>query len=151
MKIYEQAASLFWLLVAAFVLFESMRMGVGTARAPGMGFMPFYGAAILGILSLAQFAVTLVPSEGGWSRPPFSRATWLRVVPALLALLVYALVLPKTGLVVSTFVLMLILFWLAEPARKWAALLAAFLTTLVSYLVLQVLLDSQFPKGPWGF
>ena len=52
MKAYDQTSGFFWLLLSICVCLESLRLGIGTLRNPGMGFMSFWASVILGVLSL---------------------------------------------------------------------------------------------------
>ena len=62
MKRNDQRSSLFWLLLSIAIVIESLRLGIGTPRNPGMGFMSF-GFASWSKLSPAYHS----------SQRPFSR------------------------------------------------------------------------------
>ena len=67
MKTLDLASSLFWLFVSIAVFVESLRLGIGTLRSPGMGFMTFAASGILGILSLTR--VRTLKQRGNFHNP----------------------------------------------------------------------------------
>jgi len=83
----------------------------------------------------------------------FSGMLWQRVAVVVIALVVYSVVMPLIGYLISTFCLMTLLLWILEPARKrwflWP-LITSSLTTGLSYYVFSVLLNCQFPAGLFG-
>jgi hypothetical protein len=151
MKTLDRTSSLFWLLVSILVFAESLRIGTGTVQNPGMGFMTFGASGILGILSLVLFLQACFRKEDGRHKPLFAGTQWQRVLFVLLALTVYARVMPALGYLISTFLLMSLLFWLLERGRMGFVLLYALLATLFTHLVFSKWLNCQFPHGLFGF
>ena len=151
MKTLDRTSSLFWLLVSILVFAESLRIGIGTVENPGMGFMTFGASGILGILSLALFLQASLRKEDGRQKPLFAGTLWRRVVFVLLALTVYARAMPVLGYLMSTFLLMSLLFWVLEKGRIGFVLLYALLATLFTHLVFSKWLNCQFPQGVFGF
>jgi hypothetical protein len=151
MKTLDQTSSLFWLLVSISVFAESIRIGVGTVQNPGMGFMTFGASGILGVLSLVLFFQASLPKEDVPHKPLFAGRMWRRVLFVLLALTIYARVMPILGYLISTFLLMSLLFWVLERKRIGFVLLYALLTTLFTHLVFSKWLNCQFPHGLFGF
>ena len=151
MKTLDQTSSLFWLLVSISVFAESIRIGVGTVQNPGMGFMTFGASGILGVLSLVLFFQASIPKEDVPHKPLFAGRMWRRVLFVLLALTIYARVMPILGYLISSFLLMSLLFWVLERKRIGFVLLYALLTTLFTHLVFSKWLNCQFPHGLFGF
>jgi len=151
MKTLDQTSSLFWLLVSISVFAESIHIGVGTVQNPGMGFMTFGASGILGVLSLVLFFQASLPKEDVPHKPLFAGRMWRRVLFVLLALTIYARVMPILGYLISTFLLMSLLFWVLERKRIGFVLLYALLTTLFTHLVFSKWLNCQFPHGLFGF
>jgi putative tricarboxylic transport membrane protein len=151
MKTLDQTSSLFWLLVSILVFAESIRIGVGTVQNPGMGFMTCGASGILGVLSLVLFFQASLPKEDVPHKPLFAGRMWRRVLFVLLALTIYARVMPILGYLISTFLLMSLLFWVLERKRIGFVLLYALLTTLFTHLVFSKWLNCQFPHGLFGF
>ena len=151
MKTLDQTSSLFWLLVSILVFAESIRIGVGTVQNPGMGFMTFGASGILGVLSLVLFFQASLPKEDVPHKPLFAGRMWRRVLFVLLALTIYARVMPILGYLISTFLLMSLLFWILERRRIGFVLLYALVATFSTHLVFSKWLNCQFPHGLFGF
>jgi hypothetical protein len=151
MKTLDRTSSLFWLLVSILVFAESLRIGIGTVQNPGMGFMTFGASGILGILSLVLFFQTSLRKEDVPHKPLFAPTLWRRVLFVLLALAIYARVMPILGYLISTFILMSFLFWVLEKGRIGYVLLGSLLATVFTHLVFSKWLNCQFPHGLFGF
>ena len=151
MKSLDQTSSLFWLLVSVLVFVEAIRLGVGSVHSPDMGFMTFGASGILGILSLYQFIRASLRKGDEHARAPFAGTFWKRVVFVILALVVYARVMPLLGYLISTFLLMMTLYGLLERKKIWLVFTASFVTTLFTYVVFSKWLSCQFPEGLFGF
>jgi hypothetical protein len=151
MKTLDQTSSLFWLLVSILVFVESIRIGIGTFHNPGMGFMTFGASAILGILSLILCVEASLRKEDMRHKPLFAGTMWRRILFVLLVLTVYARVMPVLGYLITTFLLMSLLFWVLERKKIWFVLLYALLATLFTHLVFSKWLNCQFPQGLLGF
>ena len=150
MRTYDQASSLFWLLLSIYVSLESLRMGIGSLREPGMGFMTFGTALLLGLFSLVLFVQAHWRKEASGIKSPSSGIFWGRVLFALVALVIYSAVMPTVGYLISTFILMGFLFWMLKKTSWWWALFSSFLTTLMTYYVFSKWLNCQFPDGFFG-
>ena len=94
-----------------------------------------------------------------WSSPKdvsfcraISRAAdfWARVAWVLLALFLYPVLLPVTGYLIATFVLIAFLLCVIVRSRPWVDLASALVITLISYVIFYRLLDVKFPKGMLG-
>ena len=151
MKTLDQTSSLFWLLVSILVFAESLRIGIGTFQNPGMGFMTLGASGILGILSLVLFLQAFLRKEHGRHKPLFAGTLWRRVLFVVLVLTVYARVMPILGYLITTFVLMTLLFGILEKKRMGCVSLYALGATLFTYLVFSKWLNCQFPQGLFGF
>jgi hypothetical protein len=151
MKTHDQGSSLFWLGISVYVCLESLRLGVGTLRNPGMGLMAFGGSILLGIFSLALFLQASIQKTASKVSAADAPTLWKRVILVLVALLIYAKVMPLAGYLVTTFLLMGFLFWIVKKQKIWWVLISSFLTAFVSYLVFSKWLNCQFPQGILGF
>ena len=151
MKTLDKTSSFFCLLVSIAVFVESIRLGVGTLRNPGRGLMTFGAAGILGILSLALFLQACLRNEAGERRAAFAGEFQKRILFVLIALALYAWVMPLLGYLISTFLLMSFLFWILERRRIPLVLASSIAATLITYLVFSKWLNCQFPDGLLGF
>lgn len=151
MKTHDQLSSLFWLGVAVYVCLESLRLGVGSLRNPGMGLMAFGGSILLGIFSLALFLQATIKKGVSKTSAANEPTLWRKVVMVLVALLIYAKVMDLAGYLITTFLLMGFLFRIVKKQKIWWVLISSFLTTFISYMVFSKWLNCQFPRGFFGF
>jgi putative tricarboxylic transport membrane protein len=136
-------SGLFFLGLSLFILRESFRVGLGTAREPGSGFIPLCTGLILFFLSLALI-------HHDWKVLSPSKKLPVRVVLALAALFAYSLALETLGFPLATFILVAVLFRIGEARRWWVIILMSLLATSVAYLVFHNLLNVYFPRGILG-
>ena len=151
MKAYDWISSAFWLVVSVAVFVESIRLGIGSLHNPGRGFMTIGASGILGILSLVLFVQASIRKEDVAREPLFAGALWERIVFVLIALGLYSIFMPTLGYLISTFILMTLLFWVLEKKKIGWVLVSSVLSTVLTYLVFSKWLNCQFPTGPLGF
>lgn len=151
MKVYDQTSSLFWLLVSISVFVESIRLGIGTLQNPGRGFLTFGASGILGILSLILFLRASLRKEEIKAAHFFAGPLWKRVLLVLIVLVVYSRFMPVLGYLISTFLLMIVLFWILERGKVVFVFISSILATIVTYFVFSKWLNCQFPDGLFGF
>ena len=151
MKLYDQTSSLFWLLVSIAVFVESIRLGIGNLHNPGRGFLTFGASGILGILALILFIQASLRKAELGRVPLFAGTMWKRIVFVLVVLWLYAWAMPTVGYLISTFALMLLLFWVLEKKKIGWVFVSSALSTLLTYVVFSKWLNCQFPDGFFGF
>jgi hypothetical protein len=139
-------ASVVLLVLGLAIAIGGLHYGWGSLDSPGAGFVPFLAGAAMAGFS----AITLLQSlVKGW-RPLgelWTGARWHRPLIATVCLVLYSVFLRDLGFLISTFILATYLYRMLEPAGWTETLLAAVLTTLGFYLVFQVWLEVQFPRG----
>jgi hypothetical protein len=150
-KAYDLISGGFWLLISIAVFIESIRLGIGNLHNPGRGFMTYGASGLLGILSLILFIQASIRRDKALREPLLAGKEWERIVFVLIALGLYSVFMPSLGYLISTFVLMTILFWVLEKKKIGWVFVSSILTTLVSYLVFSKWLNCQFPDGLFGF
>jgi hypothetical protein len=151
MKSYDQGSSLFWFGVSCYVCRESLQLGVGTLRNPGMGLMAFGGSILLGVFSLALFLQATTKKKTSNASPTEAPTLWHKVILVLVALLIYAKVMPLVGYLISTFLLMGFLFWIFKKGKIGWVVISSLLSTVLSYMIFSKWLNCQFPQGIFGF
>lgn len=152
MKKRDRTASLIWLLFAVYICIESLRLPLGSLRDPGPGFLPLVVGVILGVLSVVNFGQARAENSrspgGSW----YSQERWKRLVGVLVALFVYAGVLDLLGFLTSTFLLLIYLFRYGLEPRKWVwAIGGSAMASVSCYVVFDLWLQTQLPKGIFGF
>jgi putative tricarboxylic transport membrane protein len=150
MKAYDQGSSLFWLLLSIYVFVESVRLGVGSLHAPGMGLMPFGVSGLLGIISIILFLQTSFRKEVAKREAPFSGIFWKRVLFFIIIVSLYAIFLEDVGYLISTFLLLILLRLNVERPQAWRVLVFSFLVTGITYYVFSKWLKCPLPYGLFG-
>ena len=128
----------------------SLRYGFGSFEDPGPGFLPFFSGAVM-----AAFAAAILIRDlrKRWSplRDLWKGARWRLSAMVAVCVLLYTVFLRDLGFLISTFILMAYFFRVLETSAWKKSLFAALATTVGFYLVFQVWLQAQLPKGPLGF
>jgi len=140
-------ADIIWIVFSIIVLIQSWILDIGNLHSPGVGFLPFYAAALLGVCSI----ISLIHSCRGIGEPMKENLITKRAGLVLTILLIYAAVLTTIGFVLGTFLLLIILFRIVEPASWKIWLLGPFLTVAAAYILFVILLGNPLPKGFLGF
>ena len=149
MEISDRWGSSFWLIFSMLICIESYRLDIGSFHAPGTGFFPFWVGMVFGALSLLLLVFTFV-REG--KRAEISeKVRWRSIILVLASLFIYAVVLEKIGFVLSTLLFIGALLMIIERKKWHIVAIIALLSTLAFYIVFQVWLQSNLPKGILGF
>jgi hypothetical protein len=141
----EIGSGLFFFGLSLLIIVESLRMGTGTMKEPGPGFLSLCAGLILAVFSLV---LVIRGWKTGEDAPRVKHSR--RTVIALFSLFVYSLIMETIGFAVATFLLVAVLFHLAERRPWWVLLGMSVLVTVVAYVVFGVMLKVYFPVGVFG-
>ena len=138
----DTVGGLFWIGVGLFFALYGLKLRLGVLRNPGPGFLPLIMALIMIFLALIVLAKGIVRPEG-----PLKKLSWKRHTLAIASVFFYGLLLEAIGFLLSTFVLMFILFGLlVEGDNRWRRVsLYAGAGACASWLVFSVALKIPFP------
>jgi len=147
----DQLSGAVWFGLGLAVCLGSLQYKLGTPAAPGTGFMPFLtGLAICFFSGIGLIQATLRKRRGeGWS-PVLQGVFWKNAMIILVSLLAYALLLFPLGFVVTTTLFIAFLLRAIVPQRWSVVIACSILTAAASYLIFEVWLKAQLPKGPLG-
>jgi putative tricarboxylic transport membrane protein len=147
----DQLSSTVWLILGLAVCLGSLQYKLGTPASPGTGFMPFLaGAAICFFSGIGLIHSTLRRRQGeGWT-PVLQGVFWKNALIILISLLAYALLLVPLGFVITTTIFIAFLLRAIVPQRWSVVIACSILTAAISYLIFEVWLKAQLPKGPLG-
>jgi hypothetical protein len=122
---------------------------LGSASAPGSGFIFFWSGLIMACLSLAVFTNSLrgVVEE----RQEIVGTNWSKLSLVLVGLVLYGLLLERLGFIGTTFVLLILLLRIGERTRWSLVLAVASLTALSTFVLFDLWLGIKLPKGTFGF
>jgi putative tricarboxylic transport membrane protein len=152
MKHRDLWGSLFWLIASIFVCIEAIKMGVGSFRAPGPGFLPFWSGLFVGCLAIVLLARSLrKEKEGKGIGHLWQGMMWGKVVLVAVSLFIYGIILPRLGFLVTTFGLMTLLFSSGARSRVWVPAASAGVAVVASYIAFSYWLGVPLPKGIFGF
>ena len=147
--LHDRTSSVFFLIVSVIVFVGSIQLGLGSTRQPGPGFITFGASGLMGILSLIGTARTFVKKKES-EETLFKGTLWWRVVLSGLAILAFALIMPDLGYLITTFLLMLFLYFMIHEQKWYWVIISSLLSSLGSYYLFSKLLNCQFPDGLFG-
>jgi putative tricarboxylic transport membrane protein len=147
----DQLSGAVWFGLGLAVCLGSLQYKLGTPAAPGTGFMPFLtGLAICFFSGIGLIHATLRKRRGeGWS-PVLQGVFWKNAMIILVSLLAYALLLFPLGFVITTTLFIAFLLRAIVPQRWSVVIVCSILTAAASYLIFEVWLKAQLPRGPLG-
>jgi putative tricarboxylic transport membrane protein len=144
----ERISSLILLLLAVFILVESRRYSLGTIGYPGPGFLPMLLGIAIGLMALALFIVSRTRTPSRKSSWP-DREGFIKVGAIFAGVLLFAFFIDVSGYLLNTFLLFVLLL---RPVgrQSWSlTLLVSFVGVLASYLLFDLWLKVQLPRGVW--
>lgn len=137
-------AGIFFLSISLIIVYESIRVELGTFLSPGSGFLSFGIGIVLFGLSV------LLISKNLRFRSPIKKSpkpTSIRVIFAVISLFIYSLILEHLGFLMPTFFLVMILFQLGQRRNWWLTIGISLVVTFLAYFIFGSLLHVYFPKG----
>ncbi len=142
----------FWLIFSVFVSCESYKLGLGTLHQPGPGFLFFWTGVVVGILSVT-IIIRSVRKESPDHAEKDSLGKWnlKKIILVLASLFLYTLFMESAGYLLVTLLLFLFLLGVVEKKGWRFAALVSVIVSIASYLVFEVALQSQLPRGLLGF
>ncbi len=135
-------------LIAFAIFWQGKGLSIGSLHAPGPGFFPALIAAVLVLLSL------FLMIKGGKEESEedaVSAPAIIRMLVLFAALVAYFLLLEYLGFVVVSFLLMFFLFLWVGRQRWYVAFLSAVACIGLAYVLFDILLKSNLPRGVFGF
>jgi len=149
---YNLIPSLFFLCVGIFFALYARTVEIGTLTEPGPGFLPFFGGLTLTAMSIALLLGTLI-RQVAEARPSFfpRKDSWKRVLSVFLALIAYNLLLTHLGFALTTFFFIGFLVRFIFPQGIKRTLIVAVLSSVGARLLFINFLETQLPKGLFGF
>jgi len=151
MRKADQITGIVMLVFSLIVAYTSWQMPQRVEFGPGMGFLPFWLAVLMAVLSvLLLFDATMRKSASAGKPFPTSQA--LRNVGMVIAGLgVYIAVLDTVGFAVSTVLYVVYLLAIVQNERWLKSAVISLLSTGGLYVVFQVLLEVKLPQNIFGF
>lgn len=147
----DQVSSAVWFIVGLAICLVSFHYKLGSPSSPGSGFMPFLAGAAICFFSLMGFISATIKRKRGEKWLNFLRNLhWERAFVILTSLVAYGLLLKPLGFFLCTTLLIGFLLR-AFHSKQWSRVVGgALLTAAASYLIFDVWLKTQLPKGLFG-
>ncbi|HME46162.1 MAG TPA: tripartite tricarboxylate transporter TctB family protein [Syntrophorhabdales bacterium] len=144
-------SSLVWLAAAIAISIESSRLGLGTLHSPGPGLYPFSIGIIMIFLSAIIAGSSLIGHrESGDEEEAEENANTKDLLLVLVALFLYAIFLERLGFLLSTGAFILFILKVIEKKKWYIAVFFAVVATALIYVVFNLWLDSNLPRGILG-
>jgi putative tricarboxylic transport membrane protein len=151
-KEYNRVAAVFFLGVGIFFSIYARTVEIGTWNEPGPGFLPFWAGSTLTVMAIALLLGSF--ARKAWpARPSFfpQSDSWKRVLATFLSLIAYNLLLTPLGFTVTTFLFLAFLVKFIFPQNWRRTLLVSALGSISARLLFINFLETQLPKGFFGF
>ena len=157
MKAFEGPA---WIIIGIGICLYAYKMGLGSFREPGAGFIAFVTGLFLMLMgALVVMGRKRIPQrvpkdkmrEIRNSETSFPGSPAFKFAYGVALLLLYALLLEPLGYILTTFLVMFGLFYDPSRRRSGLAFTASLLSTGMTYVVFEMWLHTQLPRGvfPW--
>lgn len=143
-----------WSALGVAIALGGIRLDFGTWATPASGFVPTLAGvalAAIGAVVVYQEWQLARAAPGGRAEPGPSRADRWRVAAAVAALLAYGFLLPVLGLVLTTLLVLAVLFRFVGGLGWRVTVAATVAATVFSHVLFARWLKVPFPPGPWGF
>jgi len=149
----ERVGVFFWAAVGLITVYGSFRLGPGTLREPGPGFLAFLAGCFIFFLAVIDILLSILLRKRDWTKLStlWAEVNWHRPLIILLVTLGFILVLERLGFILSGFLVMFSIFRWVERMSWGKSILIPVVTLSLTYLVFGFLLKLNLPKGILGF
>ena len=145
-KNYKTLGNIFWAFLGLFVCLHGYHLGIGRLTAPGPGFFPLCLGILLffisGIILIKNFNNRKVYETEKDNQP----LNLQKVIAALAALFLYGFFLEALGFLLTTFVVMAVLFRIAGYKKIIPIVSYSAITVIITFLLFKYL-GVNFPAG----
>jgi putative tricarboxylic transport membrane protein len=154
LKKIDLISGLVILIIATLYLRTADKLAFWKGKTLGPGFFPFLlGIALVALTILLLINTILAYKKNSLSPPEGffpSRSGGLKLLYVIVALVLYVLTFQPLGYVLSTLLFLSVLFFAWDARKPWLAIAMAAVTVLCSYVVFDLLLKVQLPRGFLG-
>jgi hypothetical protein len=147
---------IFWVVIGGILCILAFQHGLGSFRAPGPGFVAFLSGILIGgvgAVMIVSKSISMGRAKGTIraAGPDIPAVSLSRLAYTMIFLVAYAILMDPLGYIVSTFLAMFGLFFDWEKKNWLWSFFFSVTVSLVSYLVFEVWLHCQLPRGilPW--
>lgn len=145
----ERITLFLFISVSLFFCIESWRLGVGSFKKPGVGFLPFVVSLAIGLLAIILLLKSVGRGHVKSAEPFFQREGVRKIIYMLCFLFAYPLLMNQLGFFLCTLLFVVLSLRVIEPQKWRVVILVSIGVTIISYLLFDVWLYVQFPEGRW--
>lgn len=145
----RKSEGVLWIILGLFVCVLAGQVHFGSFREPGPGFVAFFSGLLIGGIGLVMLLTAVRPTPLQCNPPgtAFPRKNWRQLFFTMALLCGYALLLDRLGYIISTLSMMWAFFYVSGRRRWIASLLMSSAVVASTYLVFDVWLRCQLPRG----
>ena len=135
--------------LGGFVIWQGLRLKLGTINDPGSGYVLFYTGILMCVFA-ASIIVSAITEGGPTLASRWENVRWSKPLLLIACLVAFSVALEPLGFLLSSIPLMLLLLRLIDPVRWTLAIPIAVLVPSGMWWVLKRLLLIQLPSGLFG-
>ena len=143
-------SSLFFMLLSIYICLKSVGLSFGTFSRPGAGFFPFLSGLVIGCLAIIICFRTWITKKMH-EKLSKERIPWRPILLTFCCMLGFTIFVESLGFNFTTVLFIGVLLRVVENKSWTVTAVSAIGITLGAYLVFDLLLRSQLPRGPFGF
>ncbi|MEI9475272.1 MAG: tripartite tricarboxylate transporter TctB family protein [Deltaproteobacteria bacterium] len=147
----DRISALFFVGLSLFICEQSVVIGLGTPDTPGSGLLSFGAGAGIGILALWLLIQSFRSKKTHDEVQGGGTFRWGKFLLVCICLFGYALVVNWLGFVLTTFIVVFVLFHLLEPKKWWLGVIEAAAIATGNYLFFVEWLGLSLPRGFLGW
>lgn len=153
MKQRDRISATFCFFLGLTVLINAIRLNLKVGLEMGPGFFPFLAGGILTLLSFIVLVLSFADKRVSEQREAFwvNKQGRLLVLLTLFVTVLYILTLNYLGFLLSTFLLLLFLFRIIGRQKWWVVGVGSVTTVVLVYLIFEIWLLSNLPRGILSF
>ena len=154
MEKLDRFSAIFWLVISVGICIHSIQLGVGSFQNPGVGFLFFWSAVVMGILSIVLLLKARQGQKKEQAKSPekaFEKVNWLKIGGVLFALVIYGLIFEWLGSLLSTTFFIAFLLRTIEVKKWYTVIFVSLVSALSTYVLFKILLQVRLPAGILSF
>lgn len=145
----ELWGGLIGLALGGFVIWQGLKLKLGTINDHGSGYVLFYTGILMCVFA-ASIIISAITEGGPTLASRWQNVSWSKPLLVIVCLTAFSFALEPLGFLLSSIPLMLLLLRLIDPLRWTLAMPIAALAPLGMWWMLKRLLLIQLPSGLFG-
>lgn len=146
----EKIIGLALAVLGAAIAFGGVELGLGHVSLPGPGFFPL----VAGLALIIFAGVALWDTKGSRKAEQIAQwanIRWKHMILTFVFMTVYANLFESLGYIISTALMLMVLFRTYESEKWIFTILRSVLTSVIVYVVFEKIFQLNLPQGIWGF